>query len=269
MPASGFWRPTAHTKILVNGFAALYGGPRAAKLAQHSHAEVQVTVRFGPETANRCRTSAVSLFASQQPHAGGWEEGWQVVVFHLSPDRLEEAAQELVPGGRFAVRAITGQADGVFEEMARVLLHEFQRSEHMSRFYVDSVGHVLAGHILRKHCETQSHPSLSGRLNDKQMRVLRGFIHERIETGFSVSELAYAIGLRPHGLAQKLRTTTGLSPWRYVQAYRLALAQRMLASSRVDIAEIADKLGFASQSHFTNTFRNKLGLSPNAYRKLR
>jgi AraC family transcriptional regulator len=269
MSGNGFWRATKETSIVVKGFAALYGGPTAAKLAEHSHAEAQVTVRFGPETASPKRTSVVSLFAPQQPHSGGWDEGWQVVVFHLSPHLLQEAAQELIPSGRFEIRPMNGQPDGVFEEMARVLLNEFREPENMSHFYVDSVGHVLAGHILRKHCETQSHDQVAGRLNDKQMLVLRRFIHERIESGFSVSELAQAIGLGPQGLAQKLRMTTGLSPWRYVQAYRISLAQHMLASSRVGIAEIAERLGFASQSHFTNVFRSKLGLAPNAYRKLR
>jgi AraC family transcriptional regulator len=269
MSGNGFWRATKETSIVVKGFAALYGGPTAAKLAEHSHAEAQVTVRFGPETASPKRTSAVSLFAPQQPHSGGWDEGWQVVVFHLSPHLLQEAAQELIPSGRFEIRPMNGQPDGVFEEMARVLLNEFREPENMSHFYVDSVGHVLAGHILRKHCETQSHDQVAGRLNDKQMLVLRRFIHERIESGFSVSELAQAIGLGPQGLAQKLRMTTGLSPWRYVQSYRISLAQHMLASSRVGIAEIAERLGFASQSHFTNAFRSKLGLAPNAYRKLR
>jgi len=175
----------------------------------------------------------------------------------------------VVPLGRFEIRPMHARRDGLIEEMARTVLHEFRAPENMSRFYVDSVGHVLAGHILRRHCETQSHSKVVGHLNDKQLLALRRFIGERIESGFSASELAQAAGLGSQRFAQQLQMTTGFSPWRYVQTYRILMAQSMLRNPRVTIAEIANRLGFASQSHFTNAFRSKLGITPNAYRKLR
>jgi AraC-like DNA-binding protein len=269
MLSTHVWRPTTETSVVLRGFATLYGGPAAAILPEHSHAEAQVTVRFAPRTAVHKRAPVhFDLLAPQQTHSGGWKEGWEVVVFHLSAQRLDEAAEELVPSGRFEIRPRNAQRDGLFEEMARTVLYEFRGRENMSRFYLDSIGHVLAGHILRRHCETQSHKEFSGLLSDEQLLALRRFIDEQIESGFSAPELAQAVGLGPQQFTQKLQMTTGLSPWRYVQAYRISIAQRMLRNPCVSIVEIANRLGFASQSHFTNVFRSKQGLTPNAYRKL-
>ena len=81
-------------------------------------------------------------------------------------------------------------------------------------------------------------------------------------------ELANVVGLGAQRFAQKLRLATGLSPWRYVQAHRISCARNTLRNGRTPIAEISGLLGFASQSHFTNVFRDTLGITPNAYRSM-
>ena len=129
-------------------------------------------------------------------------------------------------------------------------------------------GMLLAAHILRVHSETRLPLITRNGLSTAQLLVVRRFIDERIEAGFSVIELASAVGLGPQQFAQKLRLATGLSPWRYVQAQRISRAQKMLSTGRIPIVEISGILGFASQSHFTNLFRNHLGVTPNAYRKM-
>jgi AraC family transcriptional regulator len=269
MAGTQTWKATRKTSIVLRGFAALYGGPAAAVLPEHSHAEAQVTVRFASRASTDKRAPVgVDLWAPRQPHSGGWKERWEVVVFHLSPERLAEAAEELVPSGRFEILPKIAQRDRLFEEMARTVLHDFQNHKNMSRLYLDSIGHVVAGHILRSHCETRSHKEFSDRLSDDQLLALRRFMDEQIESGFDASELAQAAGLGPQQFIRKLRTTTGLSPWRYVQSYRISIAKHMLKNPGISIVEIANRLGFASQSHFTNVFRSKVGIPPKAFRKL-
>jgi AraC family transcriptional regulator len=138
----------------------------------------------------------------------------------------------------------------------------------MSRFYAESVGHVVAGHILRTHSETRPLLQPMNGLATSHLQSLRRFIDERIESGFSVIELANVVGLRPQRFAQKLRLATGFSPWRFVQAHRISRARNLLREGRTPIVEISNSLGFATQSHFTNTFRDSLGMPPNAYRNL-
>jgi AraC family transcriptional regulator len=57
-----------------------------------------------------------------------------------------------------------------------------------------------------------------------------------------------------------------MSPWQYVQARRVKRAQQLLADRKTSLAEIALSLGFSSQSHFTNVFREAVGVTPKAYR---
>jgi AraC family transcriptional regulator len=47
----------------------------------------------------------------------------------------------------------------------------------------------------------------------------------------------------------------------------LELARRLLETTDLPIAHIADRCGFESLSHFTRTFKNAFGISPARYRK--
>jgi AraC family transcriptional regulator len=262
------WEPTEDTVFSLRDVSVLRGGPEAATLPEHSHPEVQVSVHFQPIAKNRSEGGAVHahLYASNQPHSGGWRQGWQVVVFQLSQQMLAQAADELFTGATFEIRPFNAGREKLFEEMAYIMLREFAQPDGISRFYTEAVAQVVAGHILRAHSETRPQLKPPNALSTTELLALRRFIDERIETGFSVTELANVVGHGPQRFAQKLRVATGLSPWGYVQEYRITRAQKLLTEGRAPIVEISGSLGFASQSHFTNTFRDKVGVPPNTYR---
>ena len=44
-------------------------------------------------------------------------------------------------------------------------------------------------------------------------------------------------------------------------------AQRLLASSELSISEVADRLGFTSETYFRRVFKAKVGVSPRDFRK--
>src|SRR5580658_4814066 len=61
-------------------------------------------------------------------------------------------------------------------------------------------------------------------------------------------------------------------PWRNVGSHglyerRIEQAKRLLAETKRTLADIALELGFASQSHFTVSFCEVVGLPPNRYRR--
>jgi AraC-like DNA-binding protein len=58
-----------------------------------------------------------------------------------------------------------------------------------------------------------------------------------------------------------------LTPREYLRRYRLELARRLLETTDLPIAHIADRCGFESLSHFTRTFKNAFGISPARYRE--
>ena len=51
-----------------------------------------------------------------------------------------------------------------------------------------------------------------------------------------------------------------------VSQRRLALARQLLGNRHISLQEIALRCGFSSASHFSNRFRQAMGVSPSAYR---
>jgi AraC-like DNA-binding protein len=70
-------------------------------------------------------------------------------------------------------------------------------------------------------------------------------------------------------LRQFLRTfsnTFGTTPHRYIVNERVAQAKELIAEGRL-LGDIAAKLGFANQSHFTGVFRKVTDMSPGRFRQ--
>lgn len=267
--SKSIWNPTPETRVTTRDLAILRGGPAAACLPEHSHPELQVSVRFGPgNDADREGPVEVNLYAPRQGHVSEWNAGWRVIVWHLSGRLLEQAADELGSRGRFDVIPMSSGRDEMLEAAARMLAREFPPAPVSDSLYFESMAGFLAGYLLRRHCDVRVRSVSAHRLAEGEMRRLHRFIHERIETGFDVSSLAVWMGMNAQEFSERLRLTTGLAPWAYVQRYRIAMACELLKKDRLSLAEVAQQLGFANQSHFTNAFRARMRMTPGAYRKL-
>jgi transcriptional regulator GlxA family with amidase domain len=95
-------------------------------------------------------------------------------------------------------------------------------------------------------------------------RVMR-FVDERLGESISLADLASLAGVSRFHFARQFRVSTGESPMEYRRRMRIERAKRILVQQSSTIAEVAIRLGFADQSHFTRTFRRMVGVSPGHY----
>jgi AraC family transcriptional regulator len=245
----------------------MHGGPEAIVLPEHEHVETQIQTRFRP-TAGGTGTEPYrsSLYAPGQPHSGGVDDNWEVIVMLLDPQFMTEAADELFRRDRFEIKPFSMQCSRTVEQLNQAVHGEFQSSYGPSLLYLESISHVMSGYILRHHAVTHAKRMIRGTFSSSQLLRLERFIDERLSTEFGINDLAALVKLGPQRFTERFRLSTGMSPWQYVKARRVKRAQQLLAHCRTPLAEIALHLGFSSQSHFTNVFREAVGVTPKAYR---
>jgi AraC family transcriptional regulator len=84
----------------------------------------------------------------------------------------------------------------------------------------------------------------------------------------AVSALAYELGIHRVQLHRAFRRAYGESPRRDALNARLAVAAKMLTTSKASIAAVAAECGYFDQSHFCRQFRRLTGVAPSTYRKV-
>jgi AraC-like DNA-binding protein len=94
---------------------------------------------------------------------------------------------------------------------------------------------------------------------------------EHVESHFvdeiDADGLAKLAGLSVPQFNRLFRRVLRLSPMEYVLSLRVQEAQRLLATTRMSLGEIAVATGFYDQSHFTKRFRKLAGMTPSEYRR--
>ena len=81
----------------------------------------------------------------------------------------------------------------------------------------------------------------------------------------SLAELAMLAGCDRYRLIRRFRAATGLTPHAWQLDRRIHQARRLLRQG-IALAEVAQRLGFADQSHFQRVFKAHVALTPGRYR---
>lgn len=114
--------------------------------------------------------------------------------------------------------------------------------------------------------EGQSSPA-GPRLSVTELKKIEDFIEAKLDASIATSELAALTGRSAADFLRSLRATTAQTPYQYVLSLRIALAHGLLGAGDMPLADVAYACGFASQSHMTDVFRHKLGITPGRYRR--
>jgi len=84
----------------------------------------------------------------------------------------------------------------------------------------------------------------------------------------SLADIAREVGFSAYHLSRLFRSITGDSIHRYLVRVRLRHAIERMLETRSRLSVIALEVGFASHSHFTDTFKREFGLPPASVRSL-
>ena len=121
---------------------------------------------------------------------------------------------------------------------------------------------VLA-QLVRHYAEPRFDEQPAGR-ERRAVQQARGYIEACFAEGLSLSQLAGHVGLSPYHLLRVFRAELGMPPYAYLESVRIRQAQRLIAGGK-SLAQVAAEVGFSSQSHLTNRFKQIIGVTPGQY----
>lgn len=103
-------------------------------------------------------------------------------------------------------------------------------------------------------------------LQERRMLEFDRLLAEHLADGWGTAEFASAMSITPGHLSRICREATGQSASRHIEAARMTEAGRLLAFTRLSVAEIGFRLGYADPPYFSRRFRAATGETPSHYR---
>lgn len=124
---------------------------------------------------------------------------------------------------------------------------------------------VLLIEALRSSSGSGASPGLLRGLADERLALALRHIHEHVAAPWTVAQLAKQAALSRSAFFERFSRAVGMAPMAYLLAWRMALAKDLLRRQDGGVAEVAERVGYASASAFSVAFTRHVGLPPARY----
>lgn len=101
--------------------------------------------------------------------------------------------------------------------------------------------------------------------NDELQKVIDA-LKDSYDCDWTLDEMAALSGLNKYQFAHLFKKTTGLSPYSWLQMYRLMKSHYLLTQTTTTILDIALRVGFKNVGSYNNLFRRVYGKTPTTFR---
>jgi len=123
----------------------------------------------------------------------------------------------------------------------------------------------LLGRVARK-LHYSEEVAVKKRPNKESVHLAIRYMEENYLSDVNLTILSNLTHLNAYHFIHVFKQETGMSPIQYLIRYRIEVAKKYLETTRLPMVEIADKVGYKSETYFQNLFKKMTGISPGQYR---
>jgi AraC family transcriptional regulator, arabinose operon regulatory protein len=210
------------------------------------------------------RSGDLLAVPAEEPHSYGAQESnpWTIFWAHLSGNLVPEYLIEL---GATAAKPVKRLGDDfqlalLFNEVVKSLEQGFSVPHLLHAAH--AMSHLLA--LMIGHREPDG---TSGSVE----KVARCIVHmsEHLDQPLRVAQLAAQASLSAAHFTALFKEQTGCSPRDYLHLLRIHRACQLLHGTALPVKEIAARLGYQDQFHFSRQFKAFQGVAPTEFRASR
>jgi AraC family transcriptional regulator len=198
------------------------------------------------------------------------EKASEYVTLYLDPDYLKQIAieNELSEETQLTHRVIF--PDPTITQVAHWFKGELLNEGLGGNLFAQSLKNLLTVHLLRNYCESgisQKKLVVPGRALDAvKLKQIQDYIEEHLAEDIAIEDMAALVPMSQFHFARAFKSAMGETPHKYLIQRRMERAKVLLTVTQLTIAEVAYRVGFSNQSHFTTHFRKATGVTPKDYR---
>ena len=153
--------------------------------------------------------------------------------------------------------------------LARLMLVEHEAEAAGRQGVLDRLAEAMFVLVLRHHMsKTPQLKGFLGALKDERVASALAAIHAKPGDGWRVDTLAREAGMSRTAFAERFAALLNITPMQYLAAWRMHVADEMLRGKRTSVAQVAERLGYQTETAFRRAFKRLRGIGPGEVRRL-
>jgi AraC-like DNA-binding protein len=229
----------------------------------------RMTSEPGLAPASGARLEEVLARRPRQLSYGGGGATTRLVCGYLACDT--RLARLLLAGLPPLVRVnVRGSNAGIWLEASiRYALAEARSPRPGGAGVLAKLAEVLFIEVLRLYMNEQGEGGTGwlAAVNDRVVGVALHCMHKDPAHSWTLEELAHEAHTSRSVLAERFRSLVGNSPMLYLTQWRMLLAANLLRRSNAPLTQVAEEVGYQTDTAFSRAFRREFGLPPVAWRR--
>ena len=204
------------------------------------------------------------LFNPGENHAceGAADQPLDYRSLNIAPDVMAKAAREIFGGEGAPVfaQSVVFHCELIpdLRELHAMILRGETGVQKEERFF------FLLEQLLRDYAHAGSPCPPERRA---EVQAVCDYLKAHLDEPVSLDALASVANLSKYHLLRSFTRETGITPYSYLETLRIDRAKALLKAGETP-ANVALATGFWDQSHFSNTFKRQIGLTPGQYRRV-
>ncbi|MES1023694.1 AraC family transcriptional regulator [Gloeocapsa sp. BRSZ] len=267
-------------KAFWNGVkASYYSHHTAFETLEHCFSQHLITIHLnhaavtkeqvldGHRRCDRFSNGDICLTPATAPVSVRLHDPSELLSLYLEPTFMKQVVAEATDLDLLEIVPQFKLNDPLIYQIGLSLKANLESTSAWDRLYTDSMATALSAHLLQRYStQKPKNQNCSDGLSQTRLRQVIDYIHEQSAQNLSLTTMAEIAQMSPYYFSRLFKQSIGLTPHQYLLKYRVDQAKRLLKTTNLSIANIANRVGFVDQSHLNRHFKRHAGISPSQFR---
>lgn len=186
-------------------------------------------------------------------------------VLYISPKMMSELCKEYPSINQTPMTPFFNLSENTFKQTIKLILKLQKETQIQDSHSKDSIKSTLADLLILIHRNNNLSNLSSNKKDARLQNAIDHIINNYVEP-LTLEECAFVACMSPSHFSRVFHKTTALSFKEFLNRIRIDKAIELLESTNYSIADIAQKVGFSTESYFGYIFKKLKKTSPSNYR---
>ncbi|ORA23064.1 helix-turn-helix transcriptional regulator [Mycobacterium aquaticum] len=161
--------------------------------------------------------------------------------------------------------------DPLIHQLTERVYRVADRDDAVARLLTESVGETLRLLFADTYTEAPPRPAehTPDTLDPATRSLVVEFLEDSLDSEITLETLARQAKMSVGGFIKAFRASFHTTPYQFLLDRRIERAKSLLLTTQRSVTEISAMVGFSTPNHFSTAFRQRVGVSPRAYRSNR